>query len=174
VFHVTQKGTGGISMFVDDLDRERFRLLLSRTDAMFEWELHAWCLMGTHYHLLIQGPREQVSAGMHRLAGLYAQGFNCRWERKGHLFEERFSSRLIRDDDHFRNAVDYILNNPVRAGLCKDRRDWKWSWPRFDLPQPPDLPWPYGPCPGDCPPDMAGKDEAARRANARWISVRNA
>jgi REP element-mobilizing transposase RayT len=78
VFHVTQNGTGGISVFVDDMDRERFRLLLSRTAAMFEWELHAWCLMGTHYHLLIQGPREQVSAGMHRLAGLYAQGFNCR------------------------------------------------------------------------------------------------
>src|SRR5436305_14225808 len=80
--HVTHRGTGGTYVFLDDDDRERFRLLLRRVTSMFEWELHAWCLMGPHFHLLVQASRENLSAGMHRLAGLYAQGFNARWERK--------------------------------------------------------------------------------------------
>src|SRR5215510_1027221 len=104
---------------------------------------------------------------MHRLAGLYAQGFNERWVRKGHLYEERFSCWVIRDDDHFHNAVEYILNNPVRADLCKHRQDWRWSFPRFELPERPGRTWRYEPCPGDCPPDTAGVDAAVRTT---WTS----
>ncbi len=92
-FHVTARGVGGIFIFLDDWDREAFRVLLAQVVEMFVWRLHAWCLMGTHYHLLVEGPRDQVSAGMHRLNGLYAQSFNRRHGRRGHLFEEGTSSR---------------------------------------------------------------------------------
>lgn len=149
-------------MFLDDSDRERFMLLLGRVTDRFGWQTHAWCLMGTHFHLLIEAPLDRLSAGMQRLAGIYAQEFNRRWARKGHLYEERFTSWVIRDGDHYRNAFEYILNNPVRAGLCADRQDWPWSWPRFERQARTDRPWPYEPCPGDCPPDTAGPDEAVR------------
>ena len=118
-------------MFWDDFDRDRFRMLLRRVTAKFDWQMHAWCLMGTHFHLLIQSEQQRMSAAMHWLAGVYAQGFNERWERKGHLFEESFGCRVVCDDDHFEKTVAYILDNPVRAGLCRDRSEWAWSWPRF-------------------------------------------
>jgi REP element-mobilizing transposase RayT len=133
-FHVTSRGVGGIFIFLDDVDREAFRVLLMQVVGMFGWRLHAWCLMGTHYHLLIEAPRGQLSAGMHRLNGLYAQRFNRRHGRKGHLYEERFSSWVVDEERHFRAAVSYIVENPLRAGLCADPRDWFWSWPRY--PQP--------------------------------------
>jgi len=109
VFHVTAKGVAGAHVFLDDLDRQRFTLLLGKAVDMFGWRLHAWCLMGTHFHLLIEAPVDRLSAGMHRLAGLHAQGFNRRWARKGHLYEERFACWVIRDEDHFHNATEYIL-----------------------------------------------------------------
>ena len=147
IFHITARGTGGISIFHDDVDRERFRSLVERIVDRFGWYLHAWCLMGTHFHLLIEAPLPRISAGMHRLAGLYAQGFNKRWARKGHLYEERFSCWVIRDEQHFRSTIEYILDNPVRAGLCADRGDWQWNCPRFELRAEPRRPWPYEPGP---------------------------
>jgi putative transposase len=167
IFHITARGTGGISIFHDEVDRERFRSLVERGVDRFGWRLHAWCLMGTHFHLLIEAPLPRISAGMHRLAGLYAQGFNKRWARKGHLFEERFSCWVIRDAQHFLSTIEYILDNPVRAGLCADRRDWQWSWPRFELPAAPRRPWPYEPGPGDCPSDTARGDAGVRTT---WTS----
>ena len=130
-FHVTAKGVAAGYVFLDDIDRDRFRMLLRRVVAKLDWQLHAWCLMGTHFHLLIQAELARVSVGMHWLAGVYAQGFNERWVRKGHLYEERFGCWVIRDEDHFQAAVEYILNNPVRAGLCKNRCDWPWSGPKY-------------------------------------------
>jgi REP element-mobilizing transposase RayT len=128
---VTSRGVGGTHIYVDDDDREAFRMLLAQVVEMFGWRLHAWCLMGTHYHLLVEAPRERLSLGMHRLNGLYAQRFNLRHGRKGHLYEERFASWLVDAEEHLRAAVRYIVENPLRAKLCRDSREWRWSWPRF-------------------------------------------
>jgi REP element-mobilizing transposase RayT len=130
-FHVTSRGVGGAHIYLDDNDREAFWMLLTHVVEMFDWRLHAWCLMGTRYHLMVEAPRHRLSAGMHRLNGLYAQRFNRRHRRKGHLYEERFSSWLVEGERHLRAAVRYIVENPVRAKLCGDRRDWLWSWPGF-------------------------------------------
>jgi putative transposase len=65
---------------------------------------------------------------MHRLNGLYAQRFNRRHTRKGHLYEERFSAWIVLDEEHLENTIEYVLENPVRAGLCARAEDWLWSW----------------------------------------------
>ena len=65
---------------------------------------------------------------MHRLNGLYAQHFNRRHGRKGHLYEERFSAWVVNDEAHFENTIRYVLENPVRAGLCRRVEDGVWSW----------------------------------------------
>jgi REP element-mobilizing transposase RayT len=133
-FHVTSRGVGGAFIFLDDWDREAFRVLLMQVVERFGWRLHAWCLMGTHYHLLVEAPRDRLSAGMHRLNGLFAQSFNRRQGRRGHLFEQRFSAWVVDEESHFWATVNYIVENPVRAGLCTDPRDWLWSWPRVGQP----------------------------------------
>jgi putative transposase len=133
-FHVTARGTGGIFVFLDDVDRQVFVSLLQHVSERFVWRVDAWCLMGTHFHLLVEATREQLSASMHLLNTIYAQRFNRRHGRRGHLFEERFASWLIEDEPHMEATIAYILENPVRAGLCDDARDWVWSWSRYENP----------------------------------------
>jgi putative transposase len=64
---------------------------------------------------------------MKRLNGVYALRFNRRHARKGHLFAERYSAYVLRDDRHLEAAIDYVLQNPVRAGLCQEARSWPWA-----------------------------------------------
>ncbi len=125
--HVTVRGTGGIYLFVDDPDRAYFVPLLRSSIDRFRWICHAWCLMGTHYHLVVEAPTEQLSRGMHRLNTLYAMYFNDRHGRRGRLFENRFASWLIRDEAHLQAACWYVLHNPVAAGLCRSAEEWSWG-----------------------------------------------
>ena len=125
--HVTARATGGHALFVDDEDRAYFMRLLRRCAARFTWTCHAYCLMGTHYHLIVGADLEHLSRGMHRLNGLYASAFNDRHHRQGHLLADRFASVVLRDEAHYEAACEYVLQNPVKAGLCKRASDWLWS-----------------------------------------------
>ena len=86
--------------------------------------------MGTHYHLVIECTLPDLCDGLHRLNGVYAQRFNRRYGRRGHLFGDRYAGWLVRDDEHLTETIVYVLENPVRAGLCHHASDWPWSGPR--------------------------------------------
>jgi putative transposase len=92
----------------------------------FAWNVYAYCLMPNHYHLVLSTERESLSKGMHRLNGLYAQRFNRRHGRVGHLFQNRFSAYVIESDAHLLSAILYVGDNPVRAGLAERPADWPW------------------------------------------------
>jgi putative transposase len=100
---------------------------LRRIVGELEWTCFLYCLMTNHFHLLIGGNLVQLSKGMQRLNAPYAQQFNARYGRVGHLFQERFHTRFVRDELHFAHAYDYIRNNPVEAGLCETPDDWPWT-----------------------------------------------
>jgi REP element-mobilizing transposase RayT len=121
-------------IFVDDTDRSRFLWQLEEVTRRWGWRVVCWCLLGTHFHLVIEAEREQMSIAVHRLACLYAMYFNRRHERRGHLFENRFSSWMIRDEEHLEATILYVVENPVRAGLCQTSTEWQWSWPRLERP----------------------------------------
>jgi putative transposase len=142
---------------VDDVDRAAFTFLLKQAAELFDVQLIAWCLLGTHFHLIVECRREQLSLAMHRLNGLYAQRFNKRHARRGHLFEERFSSWVVSTEDHLSAAIRYVVENPVAAGLCRSPEEWSWSWPRLDSPSLSDL---RGTVPGTWP-ELAGEAAAS-------------
>jgi putative transposase len=127
VYHVTSRGAGQAAIFLDDLDRVTFMHLLRTAVGKFAWTCHAYCLMTNHYHLVVETKTPFLSAGMHRLNGIYAQQFNARQERAGHVFGSRFRTRLVDADSHLENACQYVLENPVRAGICARPEDWAWS-----------------------------------------------
>jgi putative transposase len=129
LFHVTSRGVDGSFIFRDELDRGRFLWQLQEVSERFGWRVIAWCLMGTHYHLVIEADQEQMTLAVHRLNCLYAMYVNRRHDRRGHLFENRFSSWVVRDHAHLVNTIAYVLNNPVREGLCLQAADWPWSGP---------------------------------------------
>jgi REP-associated tyrosine transposase len=127
VFHVTTRGVNNEKIFLDDEDRSNFVRLLHTTVRRYGWRCYAYCLMTTHYHLLVGSSREALSSGLGRLNGFYAQAFNKRHGRRGHLFGDRFSAFVVEGDEYFRAASRYILLNPVRAELCATAREWRWS-----------------------------------------------
>lgn len=83
--------------------------------------------MTNHYHLLVETPNGDISRGMHRLNGTYAQWFNWRHGYEGHLFERRFRAPLVEGNIHLIELARYIVLNPVRAGLCRTAAEWRWS-----------------------------------------------
>ncbi|HEY0140192.1 MAG TPA: transposase, partial [Thermoanaerobaculia bacterium] len=121
------RGNDGISIFHDDRDRQLFLDLLAEEIVRSRWILHDYCLMGNHYHLSIETPECTLSTGMHRLLGRYAQRFNRRHQRRGHLFEARFKNILVEEEAYGFELSRYIALNPVRAHLVARPEEWKWS-----------------------------------------------
>lgn len=127
LFHVTTRAVTRTPLFWDDFDRQRFLTIVERTVSFFGWRCHVFCLMLNHYHLLVETPDENLGRGMRHLNGSYAQGFNERHDRVGHLFGARYRATLVERETHLLESSRYIVLNPVRAGLCRDAVEWPWS-----------------------------------------------
>jgi putative transposase len=127
--HITTRGVDDQPIFRSDLDRHDLLAVLRKATELVEWQVVCWCLMTTHYHLLVVVPEDArlVSAAMHRINSTYARRFNAWHGRRGHLFGARFTDTLVDTDDYLRNAIAYVLENPVRAGLVRRVEDWPWS-----------------------------------------------
>jgi REP element-mobilizing transposase RayT len=129
--HVTARGVAGEHVYLDDDDRRAFLAILGAALARTRLETHALCLMGTHYHLVVEGLVRELSRLLHRVNGTYAQVFNVRHGRFGHLFADRFSATPIESEEHLVEACRYVLLNPCRAGLVEAPDDWPWSKSRY-------------------------------------------
>ncbi|MFL5937754.1 MAG: transposase [Gaiellaceae bacterium] len=126
-YHVVTRGNNKQLIYADELDRERFLVLLSRVARRYGWLFSAYCLMGNHYHLVMQIADAGLSRGMCELNTGHAITFNLRHGRANHLFGRRFWSELITTDAYLLEACRYVVQNPVRAGLCATCDDWEWS-----------------------------------------------
>jgi putative transposase len=127
IYHVTQHATGEDAFFRDVFDRFAFEGLLGRALDRFRWELHAYCQVGNHYHLLLQLREPTLALGMKYLNSRYAQGFNQRHDRRGALVRARYTSTLVETGEHYNECVVYIAMNPVKAGYCLRPEDWEWG-----------------------------------------------
>jgi putative transposase len=131
VFHITARGVNRSLIAFDERDFDALQRLVRASARRFGWEYDVYCLMSSHFHLVIPTSVNSLSAGMHWLMGIYAQRINRRHNRTGHLFENRFSAWVVRDEDHWGKTCRYVLENPVKAGLCASARDWPWSGGRY-------------------------------------------
>jgi REP element-mobilizing transposase RayT len=128
LYHATARAVADTLLFRDAEDYRTFLLILLDVVERFDWEVHALCFMGTHYHLVLDGSQPNLSAGMKRLNERYARSYNDRYGRHGHVFGDRFAARVIEDQQHYCEACRYIVDNPVAAGLCDDVEEWPWTW----------------------------------------------
>ena len=96
LYHVTSRGDRQEAIFDDDQDRTAFLNVLSEVVSRFRWRCHAYCLMGNHYHLMIETPEANLTKGMRHLNGVFTQWSNRRHNRSGHLFEGRYKAILVR------------------------------------------------------------------------------
>jgi REP element-mobilizing transposase RayT len=127
LYHVTSRGDRQEAIFDDDQDRRAFLNVLGEVVSRFRWRCHAYCLMGNHYHLMIETPEANLTKGMRHLNGIFTQGSNRRHKRSGHLFQGRYKAILVDRDSYFLELARYIVLNPVRAAIVKHPRLWAWS-----------------------------------------------
>lgn len=127
IHHITVRGVRKSDIFLETRDRELFLTLLDNVVDRHGWLCHAYCLMGNHFHLLVETPHPTLSSGMQYLNSRYAEWFNFRHGCEGHVVERRFLSVLVESDWHLLELCRYIVLNPVRAGIRRDPGEWPWS-----------------------------------------------
>ena len=131
IYHVLNRGDHREDIFRDDPDRERFLETLGEACEKTRWQVHAFCLMRNHFHLVLETPEPNLVAGMKWLLGTYTARFNRRHKVSGHLFSGRYKSLLVGGEGgYLRTVCEYVHLNPVRAKLLgpeEPLRSYRWS-----------------------------------------------
>ncbi len=132
MYHVMNRGDQREAIFQDDEDRERFLATLGEACQKTEWQVHAFCLMSNHFHLVVETPQANLVAGMKWLLGVYTKRYNIRHKLCGHLFAGRYKALVVEGsgNGYLRTACDYVHLNPVRARLLKPAaplESFRWS-----------------------------------------------
>ncbi|MEM8619966.1 MAG: transposase [Actinomycetota bacterium] len=139
--HVMNRGVNRQTIFFDDNCRVEFGQRLADIHEQFGIEIHAYCLMTNHYHLILHCPTGGLSAGMKQLGAVYARHVNDRVGRDGPLFRGRFNSRLIGDDRYLLTAVRYVHRNALDLPDCSSVDRYRWSSHRTYLGHRPAPAW---------------------------------
>jgi len=127
VYHVMSRGNRKTAIFNTDADRRCFMNTLSESALTYHVRVYAACLMRTHYHIVLDTPRGNLSEMMRQLNGDYAQDRNRQHERTGHTFEARFHSIVVQRERYLRRVARYVVLNPVKGKLCADAASWPWT-----------------------------------------------
>jgi len=132
IYHVMNRGDRREAIFRDDSDRVLFLEALGQACAKTDWQVHAYCLMSNHFHLVLETPTANLVAGMKWFLGTYTSRFNRKHKLFGHLFSGRYKSLLVdgSGSGYLRTVCDYVHLNPARAKLLGKEgrlRDYRWS-----------------------------------------------
>jgi REP element-mobilizing transposase RayT len=127
LYHVTSRGNRQEAVYRNDGDRHAWQQTLASVCTRFRWNIHAFCQMGNHYHLVVETPDGNLSRGMRHLNGEYTQRFNFRNTTAGHLFQGRFHAILVQRQTYLLELSRYVVLNPVRAGMVATPSGWPWS-----------------------------------------------
>jgi len=121
------RGNGKMQIFLDDGDYRHFVHLLGETVEGLGIRCWNYCVMPNHYHVTVQPTRPNLSEAVRKLNSTYAQWWNRRHERVGHVFQGRFKDQIVDRDGYLITLSKYVVMNPVRAGLVERPEDWPWS-----------------------------------------------
>ncbi len=125
--HVMNRGAGRRTIFIDDNDRTSFGQRLAEMHELFGIVVHAYCLMGNHFHLVVHCSHAGLSEGMQRLSSVFTRHMNDRHGRDGALFRGRFHSRLITSDRYLVTAIRSVHRNALDVAGIEDVAEYRWS-----------------------------------------------
>ncbi len=127
IYHIMLRGINKQQIFEDEEDCEKFLWTLKETKTVSEYKLFAYCLMGNHIHLLIKEEKEPLEQIFKRIGGKFVYWYNIKYQRVGHLFQDRFKSEPVEDEAYLFTVLRYIHQNPVKAKLCENVEDYRFS-----------------------------------------------
>src|SRR5665213_603 len=110
IYHLMSRGDRREPVFLDDIDRRMFLTTLAEACAKTDWQVHAYCLMNNHFHLVVETPKANLADGMKWLLGTYTARFNRKHRVFGHLFSGRYKSLLVDNsgNGYFKTVCDYV------------------------------------------------------------------
>lgn len=126
-YHVMNRGIDRMRIFSTDEHRQIFLKLLMEASLLFQIEIHSYCLMDNHYHLLLRTPHPNLGKAMRHLIGLYTLRYNRSINRDGPLFRGRYKAILIEASDYLLKVSRYIHLNPMEAKIVENPENFKWS-----------------------------------------------
>ena len=127
MYHIISRGVARMTIFHNEQDRGKFIQFMERVFEKYHWICHAYCLLGTHYHILLETPDANLVPGMKQLNQLYSQFYNWKYHRVGPVLQGRYKSWLVEKEEKFLDNSRYIVNNPVEAKMVQHPSGWPWS-----------------------------------------------
>ncbi|MCF8009872.1 MAG: transposase [Clostridiales bacterium] len=127
IYHIIMRGMNRQTIFEDEEDSIKFIQTLDVYQKKCKFKVYAYCLMGNHVHLLVKEGKEELGITFRRIGASYVYWYNWKYERCGHLFQDRYKSETVEDDKYFLAVLRYIHQNPIKAGLVKELADYPWS-----------------------------------------------
>ncbi len=127
IYHIMLRGINQQVIFEDDEDYYKFLETLEKYKTVCGYKLYAYCLMANHVHILLKVEKENLEQIMKRLAGSYVYWYNWKYYRKGHLFQDRFKSEPVENDEYFLTVLRYIHQNPLKAEIIEKLSEYKYS-----------------------------------------------
>ena len=121
------RGINRQTIFENEEDCVKFIQTIHRYKEVCEYKIYAYCLMGNHLHLLIKEGKEPLKTVMRRICGSYVLWYNRKYGRIGYLFQDRYKSEPVEEDDYFFTVLRYIFHNPIKAGIVTEIQDYKWT-----------------------------------------------
>ena len=127
IYHVLVRGINRQTIFEDGDDASKYLSTLKRYKEEDAYMLYAYCLMGNHIHLLLKEEKEDLGIIMRRIGAAYVYWYNNKYNRCGHLFQDRYKSDAVETDQYFLAVLRYIHQNPVKAHIAEDPASYRWS-----------------------------------------------
>lgn len=127
IYHIILRGINRQTIFNDDEDYQRFINTLKKYKTVSGYTLYAYCLMNNHIHILLRVGQEKLETILKRIAGSYVYWYNFKYNRIGHLFQDRFKSEPVDSDEYFLTVLRYIHQNPIKARICERLEDYRYS-----------------------------------------------
>lgn len=127
LYHVMLRGINHQQIFVDEEDNLTFLQILKDYKAVCGYKLLAYCLMGNHVHLLMKEGSESLEKTFKRIGAKYVYWYNAKYQRIGHLFQDRFKSEVVETEQYLCSVIRYIHQNPIKAGICKKPEEYLYS-----------------------------------------------
>ena len=120
IFHIICKSISEINLFKEAEDKEKYLFFIKKYKALYNFKIYGYCLMDNHAHLMVDANGSDISKVMHGINFSYAMYFNKKYKREGHLFKDRFKSKLVKTDKYLKVLSLYMHNNPTAIGAYKD------------------------------------------------------
>jgi putative transposase len=126
-YHIVLRGINKQLLFEEEEDKEKFISCLQHYKGICEYEIYGYCLMDNHVHILLKEGKESIDQVMKKIGVSYVSWYNRKYDRSGHLFQDRFRSEVVETEEYLLVVLRYIHQNPIKSGEVKNLREFKWS-----------------------------------------------